>query len=103
MEPIKTGGKWFSGKYHDERMSDRLAFAIRVTILMSMLFVAFHYDRSDVLSQLSKWPRRALLLLALAASTELTCFIVTKIWMRLLGKRQGGGVSGGENAGEKGR
>lgn len=87
METPKNGSdKWFAGRYHDGRIDDKVAYGIRLAVLMVMLLTVFFVDRSDFLVQLSKWHRRAVLLLGGLTSMELCYLLVIKIWLKLSDK-----------------
>lgn len=86
MEGTKKCAGWFSGKYHDDRMSDALAYFIRLTVLMVVLLGVFHLDNSGFLAQLAKWPRRAAILAGFLATAELLYFTVIKTLLCILKK-----------------
>lgn len=86
MELMKKtdGGRWFTGKYHDGRMTDKVANRIRLAVVVAVFLVLARFDHSNYLVQLSKWSRRAVLLFAGLAAMELFSFIVIRAFQAFL-------------------
>lgn len=81
--------KRLSGWYHEGKMSDRTAYAIRMTILILVLITGYALDSSSFLLEMPKWWRRAILLAAVIAGAELSYFITIKVWVGLFSKDPG--------------
>lgn len=75
----KIVGKRFSRAYHEGRLDARLAYSVRLTVMTVVLLLAFQFDGSDYLLQLSKWVRRAVILAGTLVSMELLYFVIIKI------------------------
>lgn len=67
-----------------ERMSKKVVYAISVTTPVVVVLLLNHYFfYANVLPELSKWPRRGVLLLAVLALSYLINYILFKIWPTL--------------------
>jgi len=94
MELIKnpSDGSGNSVKPDKGGMRDKIAGRIRLGVLVVVLLVIYQIDNSAYLDHLSKWPRRAVLLLAALVLVQIISYMAIKVWIK---------CSRGDGSGEK--
>lgn len=76
------GVKEITGESLERNKEGKVAGIIRIAVVVVVLLLVYQVDNSAFLGQLSKWPRRAVLLLAILGLIQMISYIAINVWVK---------------------